>query len=125
MNSILRKNNIEILTLYRLDSINDNQRANDDNYISKTLKDGVVNAFYDNAVVGNSYASFKKIDLNNLDRNDLDSLNKLTRNTIFSNVYEPGSTFKIITSAMNIEENLKGNKNAFSTQHIFNSSRYL
>lgn len=37
---------------------------NDDNYISKTLKDGVVNAFYDNAVVGNSYASFKKIDLN-------------------------------------------------------------
>ena len=27
-------NNIEVLTLYRLDSINDNQRANDDNYIS-------------------------------------------------------------------------------------------
>ncbi len=64
------------------------------------------------------------IDLNNIDRGDLDSLNKLTRNTIFSNVYEPGSTFKIITSAMNIEENLKGNKNAFSKQHIFNSSRY-
>ena len=34
LDKFIINNNIEVLTLYRLDSINDNQRANDDNYIS-------------------------------------------------------------------------------------------
>lgn len=63
-------------------------------------------------------------DLNSPPRDDLTSLNKLSRNTVLSDSYEPGSTFKIITSVANIEEYYKGNKNAFSIEHIYSSSRY-
>ena len=63
-------------------------------------------------------------DLNNIPRNDINLLNSLSRNTLFVDSYEPGSTFKIFTSAINIEEYLKGNKKAFSNTHIFNSNRY-
>lgn len=64
------------------------------------------------------------VDLNNIDRTDLDSLNGIIRNNVISDVYEPGSTFKVLTTAANIEEYLNGNKNAFSLEHIFSSSRY-
>ena len=62
--------------------------------------------------------------LNEIPRDDLDALNKLGRNGIVCDIYEPGSTFKVLTAAANIEEYLKGNKNAFSINHIYNSSRY-
>ena len=62
--------------------------------------------------------------LNEIPRDDLAALFKKSRNNIISDVYEPGSTFKILTAAANIEEYLNGNKNAFSVSHIFNSSRY-
>lgn len=62
--------------------------------------------------------------LNELPRNDTDTLNSLVRNSFFCDSYEPGSTFKILTAAANIEEYLQGNKKAFSNSHIFNSSRY-
>ena len=45
-------------------------------------------------------------------------------NRAIDSTRQPGSTFKIITSAANIEEYLKGNKKAFSDTHIFNSNRY-
>ena len=63
-------------------------------------------------------------DLNEVPRDDLDALAKLSRNNLFCDVYEPGSTFKILTSAANIEEYLQGNKSAFSVEHVFSSSRY-
>lgn len=62
--------------------------------------------------------------LNNVPREDLDLLNSLSRNKLISDVYEPGSTFKVLTAAANIEEYYKGNKNAFSLEHIYSSSRY-
>ncbi len=62
--------------------------------------------------------------LNEIPRDDLTSLYKLGRNGIVCDVYEPGSTFKVLTAAANIEEYLKGNKNAFSIDHVYNSSRY-
>lgn len=62
-------------------------------------------------------------DLNSIPRNDMDALNALSRNCLVSDVYEPGSTFKIVTAAANIEEYLKGNPKAFSPQHIFSSAR--
>lgn len=64
------------------------------------------------------------LNLNELPRDDLSKLNSLSRNFILSDVYEPGSTFKILTAAANIEENLRNNSKAFSVNHIFNSSRY-
>ena len=62
-------------------------------------------------------------DLNDVPREDGALLNALSRNNLISDIYEPGSTFKIVTAAVNVEENLKGNSKAFSLKHIFNSSR--
>lgn len=62
-------------------------------------------------------------DLNGIPRDDLDSLNSLSRNRTATDVYEPGSTFKIITAAADIQEYLNGNPNAFSTNYVFSSSR--
>lgn len=62
--------------------------------------------------------------LNDVPRNDLTLLNSLGRNGIICDVYEPGSTFKVLTAAANVQEYLDGNKSAFSQSHVFNSSRY-
>jgi len=43
-------------------------------------------------------------DLNNPPRNDAELLQELSRNSVVSDVYEPGSTFKIITAATGLEE---------------------
>ena len=67
--------------------------------------------------------SYPSYDLNDVPRNDSETLNALSRNRLVCDIYEPGSTFKIITSAANIEEYLQGNKNAFSTNYVFPSSR--
>jgi stage V sporulation protein D (sporulation-specific penicillin-binding protein) len=68
-------------------------------------------------------ANYPSYDLNEVPRNDAEALNSLSRNRMVSDIYEPGSTFKIITSAANIEEHLQGNPKAFSTNYIFPSSR--
>ncbi len=68
-------------------------------------------------------AEYPGYDLNDVPRDDPDLLNELSRNNLISDIYEPGSTFKIVTAAANIEEYLQGNSAAFSLQHIFNSSR--
>lgn len=62
--------------------------------------------------------------LNEVPRDDLTLLNSLSRNGVVCDMYEPGSTFKIVTTAANIQEYLNGNKSAYSLEHIFNSSRY-
>nr|MBO4518284.1 stage V sporulation protein D [Clostridia bacterium] len=62
--------------------------------------------------------------LNEISRSDISLLYALSRNSLLSDVYEPGSTFKILTAAADIEEYLNGNPKAFSPTHIFNSSRY-
>ena len=63
-------------------------------------------------------------DLNSVPRDNLVELHKLSRCGVISDSYEPGSTFKVLTAAANIEEYLKGNPDAFSPDHIFSSSRY-
>lgn len=68
-------------------------------------------------------ANYPAYDLNEVPRNDAELLNTLTRNGFVCDIYEPGSTFKIITSAINIEENRLGNPKAFSTKYVFPSSR--
>lgn len=62
-------------------------------------------------------------DLNDIPRDDPEFLNELSRNNLISDIYEPGSTFKIVTAAANIEEYLQGNPAAYSLQYHFNSSR--
>lgn len=67
--------------------------------------------------------NYPSYNLNEVPRDDAETLNALTRNVAISNIYEPGSTFKVITAAANIEESLQGNDKAFSDSYIFNSSR--
>ncbi len=62
-------------------------------------------------------------DLNDIPREDISALNALTRNSVVSDIYEPGSTFKIVTAAANIEEGLRGNPSAIPLEHIYSSSR--
>ena len=62
-------------------------------------------------------------DLNDVPRDDPALLNALSRNNLVSDIYEPGSTFKIVTAAANIEEYFRGNPAAFSPQHVFDGSR--
>ncbi len=68
-------------------------------------------------------ANYPSYDLNEVPRNDAELLNALTRNGLVCDIYEPGSTFKILTSAINVEEHLKGNPKAVSTSYVFPSSR--
>ncbi len=68
-------------------------------------------------------ANYPAYDLNEVPRNDTELLNKLTRNGVVCDIYEPGSTFKIVTSAIDIEEYMQGNPKAYSTKYVFPSSR--
>ena len=67
--------------------------------------------------------NYPSYDLNDVPRDDTEKLNSLSRNSIVCDIYEPGSTFKVVTAAANIEEYLKGNNKAFSNSYIFNGSR--
>ncbi len=67
-------------------------------------------------------ANYPTFDLNDVPIDDIEYLNEVSRNSAIVDVYEPGSTFKIITAAMNIEEYSNGNESAFSPDHIFSSS---
>lgn len=69
-------------------------------------------------------SQYPTFDLNDPPRDDLERLNEASRCQVIVDSYEPGSTFKIITSAANIEEYFKGNKSAKSLDYIFNSNRY-
>ena len=70
-----------------------------------------------------SMVNYPSYDLNNVPRDDAEKLNALSRNSIVCDIYEPGSTFKVVTAAANIEEYLQGNGKAFSNKYVFNSSR--
>lgn len=68
-------------------------------------------------------AACPSYDLNNVPRDDISLLNALSRNRIICDIYEPGSTFKVITAAADLEEWKRGNASAFSPSHVFSSSR--
>ena len=68
--------------------------------------------------------NYPAYDLNAVPREDTEALNALSRNRLVCDIYEPGSTFKIITAAATIEEYNRGNKKALSpTTHVYPSSR--
>ena len=67
--------------------------------------------------------NYPSYDLNDVPRDDPETLNAYSRNVVVSDIYEPGSTFKVVTAAANIEEYLNGNSKAFSPSYVFNGSR--
>lgn len=69
-------------------------------------------------------SSKPSVNLNELPRDDVTELARLTKNTLLTDVYEPGSTFKVLTAAASLEEYSKGNPNAFGANYVFtNNSR--
>ncbi len=69
-------------------------------------------------------ANLPSYDLNAVPRDDIQTLNKLSRNALVVDSYEPGSTFKIVTALADIEEFLQKNPKAKSLDYVFSSSRY-
>ena len=67
-------------------------------------------------------ASKPSVDLNNLPRDNLEYLMKYSKNTLLTDVYEPGSTFKVLTASACLEEFRNGNSKAFSAEHVFGNS---
>lgn len=51
-------------------------------------------------------AQAPSFDLNNIPRDNIAELMEVSRNTIISNVYEPGSTFKVLTAALGLENGI-------------------
>ncbi len=68
-------------------------------------------------------ANYPSYDLNDVPRDERETLDFQSRNSLVTDIYEPGSTFKIITAAADLEEYVKGNSNAFSPAYVFNGSR--
>lgn len=58
-------------------------------------------------------ATAPSFDLNAPPRDDIASLNALSKNLLLTDVYEPGSTFKIFTTAAALEEGLTNEKDTF------------
>lgn len=53
------------------------------------------------------------LDLNGLPRDDISTLNAYSKNLSIVDVYEPGSTFKVLTTAMALEEGLTSPNDSF------------
>jgi len=60
--------------------------------------------------------------LNSVPRDDSEKLNSLSRCSLICDIYEPGSTFKVVTAAADIEEWLQGNPSAYSPTRVFSSA---
>lgn len=67
--------------------------------------------------------NYPSYDLNDVPREDNEALNSLSRNSLVCDIYEPGSTFKVLTAAADLQEYLNGNPSAFSPTYVFNGSR--
>jgi stage V sporulation protein D (sporulation-specific penicillin-binding protein) len=67
--------------------------------------------------------NYPSYNLNEVPRDDAETLNAQSRNFLVSDIYEPGSTFKVLTAAADLEEYYNGNKSAYSPTRVFNSSR--
>lgn len=58
-------------------------------------------------------ANAPSFDLNNVPRDDVETLLSYSKNFLVNSVYEPGSTFKIITTAASIEEGIVDDNSRF------------
>lgn len=100
-----RKGNSVYLTLdYAIQCIVEN--AINDAYKKFNAKD--VSCLVLNAKTGEILAMAQQpsYDLNNIPRNDITKLFTLSNSLLVSSVYEPGSTFKILTAAMGLDSNV-------------------
>ena len=114
--------NVKLTIDYEIQSICDSVILNAyKKYTPKSASVIVLNPSNGQILALSQYPSYN---LNDVPRDNISKLNQYSRCSVIVDSYEPGSTFKILTAAANVEEYLKGNPNAFSPNHIFNSSRY-
>ncbi len=113
--------NVRLTLDYRIQSIAENAMAKVLAESSAKSAQAVVLDPTDFSVL--AMVNLPSYDLNDIPRDDLSLLNALTRNSLACDIYEPGSTFKIVTAAANIEEGLRGNPAALPLTHVFPSSR--
>ena len=60
-----------------------------------------------------SVCTLPSYDLNNIDRTNLELLNKMSRATTITDTFEPGSTFKIIVTAIALQEGLTSRQSCY------------
>lgn len=60
-----------------------------------------------------SVCTLPSYDLNNIDRSNLELLNTLSRATTITDTFEPGSTFKIIVTAIALQEGLTSRQSCY------------
>jgi stage V sporulation protein D (sporulation-specific penicillin-binding protein) len=58
-------------------------------------------------------ANYPDFDLNDVPRDDVPTLNELTRNKIITDAYEPGSTFKVVTLASALDSGAVSTSDSF------------
>ncbi len=70
-------------------------------------------------------ASYPSYDLNDIPRDDIDLLNLLSKNQLVTDVYEPGSTFKIFTTAAALSNGVTSPESRFycNGSHIVDGQR--
>lgn len=89
------------------------ERAVRDAMVSYSAKGATCLILNSNTGAVYAMAQAPSFDLNNVPRDDVNALFEMSKNQMITNVYEPGSTFKILTSAIGLENN------AYNTSHRF------
>ncbi len=67
-------------------------------------------------------ASKPSYNLNDIPRDNIELLMEYSRNTLLTDVFEPGSTFKVLTAAASLEEARQGNTKAFNSSYVFRNN---
>lgn len=118
---------IENSLKYYLPSIaGENLTLTIDVQLQSALEKALLNAYYKHEAKGAwgiiydaetggilAMSNLPSFDLNKVPRNDLEQLNKLSKNSCVVDVYEPGSTFKIITLLASLNEGLTNENEHF------------
>ena len=70
-------------------------------------------------------ASYPSYDLNDIPRDDIDLLNMLSKNQLITDVYEPGSTFKIFTTSAGLTHGVCSDSSRYycSGKHVVDGQR--
>ncbi|MBO4572558.1 MAG: hypothetical protein J5762_02150 [Clostridia bacterium] len=100
------------------------EAAVDNAYITYTPKSASVIVLDPSTGGIAALASAPRYSLNDPPKDDVEFFNKAIRSPVIVDAYEPGSTFKTVTAAANVQEYLSGNPAAFSPDHVFDSNRY-
>ncbi|MEG1527644.1 MAG: penicillin-binding transpeptidase domain-containing protein [Clostridia bacterium] len=67
-------------------------------------------------------SSKPSFNLNAIPRDNITQLMEYSRNGLITDIFEPGSTFKVLTASATLEESSRGNASAFNADYIFKNN---